>query len=422
MSNADRTVAVLKGDTEAVLGFLDPRWSQIQEGDELYMFRTITITHQLTDENNPDVSKYDSMLVEGNKIWREKTQNGTSCLYVIRGEKSYDRENNNVKVTAVEVAVELSEYDLVRGSGVWDVTTVLNTWGALFSKGNVTATGTCKYNGTYTAHAILQRIQAQTGVEFQFRYEYDPSIDGIRRYIDLMPQIGTEHLTVIEEAYNSDKIDISTDSSDVRIAAAPAGEPDSANSDFHKVRKEWEDLVITKGQYIPLYYTTDDQGNEKVGEYAYAPYAKPAGKIVECDNPTELTAGYGRIYKQKSAGGGSYPRIWTFTSTETNPYNIYWDCVDAIREHKDPKVDISCNIVDLKQLKGAESEYYNTGDIVYIRIKGRTDAIQCRITKTTKDPRNPESTSIEISNYKTSFMRDFFKNGTFKSPGAIQIS
>lgn len=415
------TIAVM-GPTETKdhKAFLDPKWTQINEINELYCLRTISITHQLTDDQNTDLTKYDTILIAGNKIWK-KTSDGDDCLYVLRGPKVYDFDNMTVTITGVEAAVELGEYGLTRGNGTWSVSTFLNTWTNLFVKGNVSGSGTAKYNGTYTVLGSLQELQTQTGIEFQFRYVYDNVNDVIKRYVDLMPMVGKEHLTPIEIGYNAENIELSIDESDVRIAAGPIGQPDDANSTFHKARITFENKAIAKGESIPLYYTKDDSGSLVAGPNAAAPYAKTAGsKFVVCDTSSELIASYQKI-QQQEGGAYQWPRVWTFESSEENEINLYWECVNHIHEHLNPQVDISCNVVDLKKLQGAVSEYYNIGDIVYIRIPNRSDVVQCRITKTSKNPREPESVDIEISTYKTNFLRNFFKS-TFKSPGSIVIS
>ena len=67
MFDKEVTVAVLDKQ-ENLLGFLNPKHVQITEVNELYKLRTITITCQLIDENNNELSTYDEMLNNGKKI------------------------------------------------------------------------------------------------------------------------------------------------------------------------------------------------------------------------------------------------------------------------------------------------------------------------------------------------------------------
>jgi hypothetical protein len=265
--------------------------------------------------------------------------------------------------------------------------------------------------------AIIQEVQNQTNQEFSFRYVYDTGTKSIKRYIDFNLAV-TNHTEPIELGYNASNIDIEIDETDVAIGAGPIGKPSSDTSTFHQSLKAFEDQAFSTGVQIPLYVTKEDNGNPVNGPNASPPYNKPAGQgFVVCDNNNELVASYQKVYsKYKSA---YYPRINTFETSEENKYNLYWLCVDAIRQHLKPDVTISIDLVDLKALTGS-SENYNIGDAIFVRLPGRDDLVECRISKTTKDPRHPEDVKIEISTYKTTFMQSFFRN-YFKSPGAIDI-
>lgn len=423
MFDSEITVAVLD-DTEKLLGYLNPKHVQISEVNELYKLRTLTIVCQLVDENNTDLSKYDTMLRSGYKIWKQSTTDGDSCLYVLKGDKVYGDDFTSVTVMAVEVAVELGEYKILRDSGFeWtvDSTFINNTFGELFDAGTIDGpTEQVDYSGALTPLAIINEIQDKTGGEFQYRYEYDPALDMIKRYIDFHEQVGVTHPDVIELGYNAKIISLKTNEDEVYSAAGPEGEPSSASDEFHQNRKAFEDLEVVKGSSIPLYYTKDDSGNLIPGNNAYAPYAKPAGQnYVECDEPSELIAAYQRI-QHKAGSSGSSPRLKTFTSSETHPINLYWECVNTIRNHLQPAVELGIELVNLLKLEGTD-EYYNIGDVVNIRLPGRDDVVTCRITKTTKDPRNPTGEQLEISTYRTTFMQDFFQK-YFKSSGAIQLN
>jgi hypothetical protein len=109
------TLAILS-PTESHLDFLNPEYLDIEEVNELFKLRTITLTHPLFDEDGTDLTRYDSILIAGNKIWRQSTNDGDSCLYVITGPKSYDFQSLTVTVEAVEAAVELSQYTIYRSS------------------------------------------------------------------------------------------------------------------------------------------------------------------------------------------------------------------------------------------------------------------------------------------------------------------
>lgn len=422
MFDAETTVAVLD-QNENLIGYLNPEHVQINDTRELYKLRTITIVCQLIDETNNDLSKYDEMLRSGNKIWKPSTTDGDSCLYVLKGDKIYGDNFTDVTVTGIEVAVELGEYKILRDSGFeWSVDSTLITdlFGELFDPGTIDGpTETVNHTGALTPLAIINEIQDKTGGEFQYRYEYDPANDEIKRYLDFHETIGETHSEVIEMGYNAKVIHLIINEDEVCSAAGPIGEPSSASDEFHQNRKTFEDLVVVKGSSIPLYYTKDDNGNLIPGNNAYAPYGKGAGEnYVECDEESELVANYTRVHHK--GGSGNSPRLKTFTSSETHPVNLYWECVNTVKANLQPSVELSIELVNLLKLEGA-AKYYRIGDVVPVRLPGRDDVVTCRITKTIKDPRDPANEQVEISTYKSTFMQDFFQK-YFKSPGAIQLS
>lgn len=417
---SELTTVVLDSD-ETRLGNLNSKYVSISEVNELYKPRELDITHNMVDECIGNPSFYDELLTAGNKIFRPYTCDGTPCLYVITGPKKPKFKDNELNITAVEVNSELGEYPIHRsGNFEWTGETAITMYCShLYSKGVITGPSTTvNYSGALTPLQILNKIQEGTGCEYQYRYEYINGV--IKRYIDWLAQIGTTHTTPIELGFNATEIDYTINETDVRIGAGPTGKPSSSTDEFHKNRKAFEDLGVVKGSSIPLYYNKDEAGNLVAGPNAYAPYTKNVGEgWVVCDEATELIASYQKI-SEKEGSTTQYPRLWTFDSSEANAVNLYWDCVELIREHLQPKIDFTCTIQDLKKLNGDIPEYYNTGDVVYIRLVGRVDAVQCRITKTVKDPREPDNDKVTIQSYKTSFMSNFFKS-FYKSPGSINI-
>lgn len=417
---AELTTHIYSGN-ETRLGSLNPEHVQISETNEFNTPREIDITHPLADEIHPELSYYDTLLRAGNKIFRPLTCDGTPCLYVIPGPKKPVYTKNTITITAVEVCSELGEWPIHRSSNfTWIVNASLITQycGHLYDPGVITGPSTSvAYNGALTPLGILNKIQESIG-EFQYRYVWDSGV--IKRYIDFLPEIGKTHSTPVELGENAKDINYTITEVPVREGAGPTGKPSSANDDFHANRAAFEALNIAKGSTIRLFYSKDENGNEILGPEVAAPYGKNANEgWVVCDEPSELIANYGHINgKEKSST--TYPRLWTFDSSEANPINLYWDCIDHIRDHLQPVVKFTCSVADLKKLQGYTPEYYNTGDIIYIRIPGRTDLVECRITKTTKDPRKPDDDSVTVESHKTSFMAEFLKNN-YKSVGPINI-
>jgi hypothetical protein len=420
MIEKELTTAILSQD-ENLLGFLDTDRVEIKENAELYKLRNIKLSYPMFDPGSDDHTKYKDWLVSGNKIWRTETCDGVPCLYVIMGEIEYDYLENTINCYAEEVATELSQYKVFRSSAFnWTVnSSFINTYcGDLFTPGVLTGPGsttTTDYSGALTAMAILRKIEEKRGGEFQFRYEYNPVSKEIIRYIDYFDSIGTTHTTIIDMAYNARNIELKVNESSTRIAAAPVGQPSNDSDEFHKNMKAFEDQAISTSVQIPLYVTQDDSGNPVNGPLVYPPYNKGAGEnFVECDNTGDIVANYNYI-NEKEGGGSTFPRLYTFDTSENNKYNLYWECVDFIRQYLEPEINITCTVVDLKKLADKPSEYYNLGDVVLINLP-IYGVISARITTTTKDPRRLENDSVGIGNYQTGFLEQ-----RYKSAGMINL-
>ena len=422
MFDKEITVVVLDKN-ENVLGFLSPRHTRISETNKLYQARTITLTCDLIDENNQtDLSLYDTMLSHGNKIWREGTTDGDSCLFVLNDDKSYDEDMTEVTITGTEVSIELGKCKLIfSDSFSWIVNEALisSKCGELYDAGEIDGPTTATtYSGVLTPLQMINEIQNSTGGEFRYRYIYDSETDMIKRYIDFYETVGVTHEQVIRVGETLDGIEYSEDESNVAIAAGPTGKPSSSTDDFNQRMKAFWDLAITKGQTIKLWVATDSSGNTTYGPDVQAPYAKVAGQgWVVCDEESELVAAYTHI-QSKAGTTGELPRIHTFTTSEKDAINIYWECVENIRDHLQPDVSLGGDIINLSKIEGLEDvEYYNVGDIVYIQLRSG-GVVQCRVTSTTKDPREPASERFEISTYKSTFMQDFF-TAKFKNPDSV---
>lgn len=113
--NDEVTVAVLS-PTEDLLGFLHPGYVELEETNKLGALRTLEVTHPLRDDKNQDLTKYADLLVHGNKLWRQTTSDGDSCLYIILDDREVDVTGNYIRISAEEAATELSLVPPVRVS------------------------------------------------------------------------------------------------------------------------------------------------------------------------------------------------------------------------------------------------------------------------------------------------------------------
>lgn len=398
---------------ESLLGLLHPNYVQISETNAQKDIRTIQITHPLTDDNNKDLSFYTDLLCHGNKVYRENTGDGNSCLYVLLEDKEIDSNANTLTITAEEVASELSMIPPKRFNLLNAVTITpswLNTYfGDYFTIGTVQGGKTFLYSGTIGIMDLLREIETQTSYEFQFRYEYNPETDVIHRYLDFLTQIGKTITEPIQIGYNTDNIVYEDTEADVAIAAAPTGKPSSTDneSSFHTARLAFENLAIVAGTQIPSSREKDDNGTYQDGPLTAAPYSKSSGTTYVSSSASNSGALYTEVYK-KEKSASKVPRTTLFDSSEEDPINLYWACVGKINEKLQPAIKLTAdNMVDIHKIIDFSPTWFNVGDTVALQLPGRYDKVAARVIKTTKDPREPESDAIELGNYNIDFFADY---------------
>lgn len=417
------TLAVL-GPDETLIRFLNPEVLEVEETHTLGGLRTITITHSLLDDLGMELGEYADLLIHGNKVWRQFTGDGDSCLYVINDDREVDTEENEIKVSADEVAAELSDLPPVRFNmtnpvqvtGEWLATYV----GDLFTPGEISPGQSFSYSGTIGVMGLLREIEEQTGYEFSFRYEFNTTLGLIERFLDFVELRGRVHSTPIEIGYNTAKIELEESEADVAIAAAPLGSPrdskDEANTTFHQARKAFEDLVVSKTVQIPLWVTKDESGEPLNGPLAYPPYSKAAGQTYVAAPPGDSGATYKEVTRM-AGESGQVPRTVLFESSEENPINLYWLCVDKIREKLQPQVKLETEMINMGRMAANDPTVYNVGDRVALQLPGRSDRVVARIQKTVKNPRQFDRDKVELGNYGIDFFTDYLDiGGSGKQP------
>ncbi|AIS32494.1 phage-related protein [Methanobacterium formicicum] len=414
---AEELQTAVLDSSETLLCFLNPDVINIEEYDKSGGLRIVTITHPLVDKEGNRLDEYSSNLIHGNKIWRPKTSNGDGCLYVIDDTREINETDNEISIKAEELAVELSDLPpepLLTTEEVKITGEFLNQYvGDLFNLGTIATGQKFSYTGTIGIMALLREIEKQTEHEFQFRYEYNEITQKIDRFIDFLPQRGKTHTVPVELGYNTKNMSLEETEVEVAIAAAPVGAPSDTKADtvnnFHKARKEFEDMVVNTNTQIPLFVTKDEDGNPVDGPMAYPPYPKPAGQNYVTSDGSDSAANYKEITAKD--GYTKIPRVALFESSEENKYNLYWLCVNKIREKQQPSVTLEANVIDISKIKDYSPELYNVGDLVPVRPPGREEYVMARVTETTKYPRNFAKDSIKLGNYQIDFFADYLNEG-----------
>lgn len=408
--NENLQIAILN-QSESLLGYLNPDIVSIEEHNKLKEFRSIHLKHPLFDHNTSRLGSTAEILIHGNKIWRQKTADGNSCLYVIIDDREVDTNGNEITIKAYEVAVELSMLPpqrFITPSPVTVTTEFIETLVRnLFTPGSIISGQTFTYSGTIGAMGLLREIEKQTGHEFHFRYEYNTLTQKIDRFIDFVEKSGKTHNIPIEVGYNTENIILEENESDVGIGAAPIGSAGDSKAEtvnnFHQARKLFEDLVVNTSTQIPLWVTKDEDGNEVNGPLTYPPYSKEAGQTYVVSDGSGSSANY-KVVTTKT---GTIPRMILFESSEENKYNLYWLCVGKIKEKQHPAVSIDIDVVDIMKIKEDIYTLYNVGDSVPVQMPGRKEIVFARIIETTKDPREISKHKITIGNYQIDFFSDY---------------
>lgn len=287
--------------------------------------------------------------------------------------------------------------------------------GALFTASTITTGQEYTYTGTKGIMGLLREIETQTGYEFQFRYLWNSSTKRIDRFIDYLPSRGVTHTTPIEIGYNTGNITLTENEGDLRVAAAPLGEPSDDKTEtltsFHLSRRLWENLEVSTSSTIPLWVTKDEEGLLSYGPYVRPPYPKTAGSLYVSSESTTESVGNYQVITEKKGLSGTHPRTVLFESSEKNPYNLYWLCVKKIRENQQPSFELDSSVVDINKLTTLTPTYYNVGDTVTLWLPGRSVQVSSRVVETQKDPRDMKGDKVELGNYRIDFFNDYLRAG-----------
>ncbi len=405
MADHSLEILVLTGD-EKYAGFLDPDVTDITEINKYGGLRELVIEHPMGD----DSQNYEEILIQGNKIWRNETEDQKACLYILNDDLDKDQYTNTLTITAEEVLVELND------AGVLEKSTTItqavnganlaNWFGDYFTIGTVEAClkkSGILWQGTMNRMKLLRFIEEETGNTFVTRYEKDPNSNIIHRYLDLLQNPGTVHTIPLEVGENIENITENTNESDTFNAVAPQiSEQESTGSvDMPKiadVMSQYKSLAVNVGQSIPMYYEKDSQGTIVSTTYWNAPFKKDAGSWEVYLAPEQINANYDKIYR-KEASITHGRKVGIVETSETDKYMIYNLCALKLMDKKDVVIGTETKIITIPGLPGSDVPY-NVGDTVYIRTR-TGGLVSARIEETKKNPRNPGQSDIKIGNILT---------------------
>lgn len=398
---------IILSPTEERIGDFNRDEVEIIERNELNGLREIEIKYPLSGDTE-NVSKYVKLLKNGNKIWQQRNCDGESILYVLNKNIIINPGENLLQAVAQEIIIELTHLETIQRTDTEKI--IINKEHLqkivrnLFKIKEIPENITYKLNGVYTPLGILKEIEKQTKHEFEYMYKLINN--KIERIINLKKYKGKNHTTIIEIGQNTDNILLSIDESDYAIGAAPIGysnkkKKKNTKDEFQKSITAFTKLKIMKNELI-----LKDGSNKELGKVK-APLTKKTGERFVLKEPGN-DGNYTHIISPQD--NKKHPRLISFEVNPKNEYDIYWECVRIIKEHENPKINIECNITNLKRLNN--SYEYNVGDFITLKLPYQKTKVKARIIKTEKNNKKRENDQIEIGNYKTKYSDKYIEKIT----------
>ena len=156
----------------------------------------------------------------------------------------------------------------------------------------------------------------------------------------------------------------------------------------------------------PLKPTDDTDNTNKSYEYwratAYwkAPFTKHAGEM-HISLPNKNSIEYDDIccrpdLRDERDEHPLYEKMGTTNTSEEDPYAIYNAVVMYLKNHKDPDIDIT---VDVANLRDNRYNAYNLHDKVYVKLPGQEELITAKVESTSKNAHDMAKNTVTLGNY-----------------------
>lgn len=298
----------------------------------------------------------------------------------------------------------------VNPSFLGNVTQGLFTYDA---SGGVSST-TVFLGGYLSPMNILREIEAQTGYEFDFWYDYDPaSTPPLKRYFQLKERIGTTYDVVLDPLEDFSEFRIVEDEGEYYSQAVPiykeSNDPMKIQNVLDAIHK-YKNLGISIGTSLPSYVNEIDDGRPIMGPTKPAPYSKTSGSIVVLG--TDTIADYRTVYKPDGSSLGG--KTLYVENTEANEYNMYWKTAEALQEKNTPTIHVEGK-VNAASLQDLEVNL-KVGDIVKVKLPWGADLVELRVEKTVKSTDDLSSFTAELGNRNITAVNKWLSR--FKPTGA----
>lgn len=287
-------------------------------------------------------------------------------------------------------------------------------------------------NGTYTVVPDDPTINLLTLPNHTVMELYDTVENETLIYHELNPQLGDVHEQVLDLGFNVENITIETDETDAYTSVSPVIDLDSSEYTFNQINNiinAWYNLEVEKGELVPMfvertkisshpttgdptnYYNRpqnpqDDNDNQQydylvASAYWYAPFSKRAKTLEVCDE-SDNDLKYSKIFHKTDHLGTDLKHSdsrtgLTETTTDEDPYNIFNQVCNYLKEHNQPTVNIKTDVAELN--KYGEFNNLKRYDKVYIKIPSYDHLITARVMGTSKNSKNIAENTVELDNY-----------------------
>lgn len=378
-------------------------WVQLWVGDDnLYnslILRVVYDGSQTTFQQSQDSGKSFADLVTDNTAGRGWSLSGV-------GLHGYNR-----------FASYFLDFKLYTPDGfrkTFDATALTNLTGGLFTAverdGSSPVLPVTAYLGGYLSPMmVLREIEAEAGVEFSFRYEYDPTTGVINRYLEVGALIGESVDVVLDPLYDFSEFQVVEDEGEYYSQCAPimkeASDPSKLPAMVDAFSK-YKTLSISQGSSVRRRVDTGEAGHPVNLGSTTAPYSKSGGSMLVTG--TDTVADYRTIYKPD--GSVVSGKTGYVESGSDNEYNVYWDVVDKLREVNTPAVKVEGR-VKMSSLKDLGVNL-KVGDRVQVKLPWTTDTVELRVEKTVKNSFDSSGFTVELGNRQVTAVNKWL--GRFK--------
>ena len=246
------------------------------------------------------------------------------------------------------------------------------------------------------------------------------------------PLLGDVHSEVLDLGYNLENVMFDVDESDtfnsiMPIISVSENHEGLSKENIDDLISRWVNLEVNKGDLIPMIiqkvtttgtkptgvisnyyskpYNANDNPDENKYEYwaaiAYrtAPFNKKAGESWIYDD-TITGIDYTHIKSRpdinETRGDQFIPKIGPVETSDEDPYAIYNDVANKLKDKKYPDVTVN---VDVANYKNRRFNDYQLWDKVYLKLPGYDELITARVNSLSKNSNDLAENNVTLGTY-----------------------